>query len=51
MFLLANIGSSYVHKKGHDPDNYLIPAVASIADFLAIALLVIAIYFLFNLTV
>lgn len=47
MFLLANRGSVYVYKKGQDPDNYLIPLVTSIADFLTITILVVAVKFLF----
>ncbi len=32
IFLVSIIGGLYVHKKGHDPDNYLIPIATGIAD-------------------
>jgi mgtE-like transporter len=33
LFIVSIIGGLYVHKRGHDPDNYLIPIATSIADF------------------
>jgi cation transporter-like permease len=39
IFLVSILGGLYVHKKGHDPDNYLIPLATGIADLGSMAVL------------
>ncbi len=39
MLLIAIIGGLYVYKRGHNPDNYLIPMTTSIADLTSMIML------------
>ncbi|MBI4145426.1 magnesium transporter [Candidatus Woesearchaeota archaeon] len=47
IFAVSIIGGLYVHKKGHDPDNYLIPLATGIADFGSMLVLGIVLRWLF----
>lgn len=47
IFAVSIIGGLYVHKKGHDPDNYLIPLATGIADFGSMLVLGLVLMWLF----
>ncbi|MEK6849085.1 MAG: magnesium transporter, partial [Nanoarchaeota archaeon] len=47
LFCLSMFGSQYVFKKGHDPDNYLIPLASAIGDLGSMALLAAALAWVF----
>ncbi|MBI4150731.1 magnesium transporter [Candidatus Woesearchaeota archaeon] len=47
IFLVSILGGLYVHKKGHDPDNYLIPLATGIADLGSMLVLALVLLWLF----
>lgn len=47
IFFISIVGGFYVYKKGHDPDNYLIPIATSLADLGTMAVLSLMLLFLF----
>ncbi len=46
IFIVSILGGLYVHKKGHDPDNYLIPLATGIADLGSMAVLAMVLLYL-----
>ena len=47
IFFLAIIGGIWVHKRGSDPNNFLIPITTSVADFSSLILFSLMVTFLF----
>jgi cation transporter-like permease len=47
LFVVCVLGGFYVHKKKHDPDNYLIPLATSLADLGSMLILTVLVRVLF----
>ena len=47
IFFVSVIGGLWVHKRGADPNNFLIPITTSVADFSSLVLFALFVHFLF----
>lgn len=47
LFCVSLYGSRFVFRRGHNPENYLIPLVTAIGDLGSMALLAVALYWVF----
>ncbi|MEM4248038.1 MAG: magnesium transporter [Candidatus Nanoarchaeia archaeon] len=47
IFFISIIGGLWVHRKGEDPNNFLIPITTSVADFSSLVLFALFVRFLF----